>query len=37
VDLRNLLDQQTSVGDERQELVASRFHRLVRVGLSLRF
>jgi hypothetical protein len=37
VDLRNLLDQQTSVQDEHQELVASRFHRLVRVGLSLRF
>jgi hypothetical protein len=37
VDLRNLLDQQSSIGDERQELVASRFHRLVRVGLSLRF
>ena len=37
VDLRNLLDQQGAVSDERQELVASRFHRLVRVGLSLRF
>lgn len=37
VDLRNLLDQQASVTDERQELVASRFHRLIRVGLSLRF
>ena len=37
IDLRNLLDQQTSVSDERQELVASRFHRLIRVGLSLRF
>lgn len=37
VDLRNLLDQQASIGDERQELLASRFHRLVRVGLSLRF
>lgn len=37
VDLRNLLDQQTSITDERQELVASRFHRLIRVGLSLRF
>src|SRR6185503_17239288 len=37
VDLRNLLDQQSSIGDDRQELVASRFHRLVRVGLSLRF
>ncbi|HVF89582.1 MAG TPA: carboxypeptidase-like regulatory domain-containing protein [Blastocatellia bacterium] len=37
VDLRNLLDQQASVGDERQELAASRFHRLVRVGVSLRF
>lgn len=37
VDLRNLFDQQASVADERQELVASRFHRLVRVGLSLRF
>jgi len=37
IDLRNLLDQQTSVADERQELIASRFHRVVRVGLSLRF
>ena len=37
LDLRNLLDQQTSIQDERQELVASRFHRLVRVGLSVRF
>ena len=37
IDLRNLLDQQASVADDRQELVASRFHRLVRVGLSLRF
>jgi hypothetical protein len=37
VDLRNLLDQQLSISDERQELVASRFHRLIRVGISLRF
>jgi hypothetical protein len=37
VDLRNLLDQQASIADERQELIASRFHRLVRVGLALRF
>ena len=37
VDLRNLLDQQASIVDDRQELVASRFHRLVRIGLSLRF
>jgi len=37
VDLRNLLDQQTSVADDRQELIASRFHRLIRVGLALRF
>lgn len=37
IDLRNLLDQQASIVDDRQELVASRFHRLVRVGLSLRF
>jgi hypothetical protein len=37
VDLRNLLDQQTAISDDRQELVASRFHRLVRIGLSLRF
>lgn len=37
IDLRNLLDQQSSVSDDRQELVASRFHRLVRVGVSLRF
>jgi hypothetical protein len=37
IDLRNLLDQQTSVADDRQELIASRFHRLVRVGVSLRF
>lgn len=37
VDLRNLLDQQASIADDRQELVASRFHRLVRIGLALRF
>jgi hypothetical protein len=37
VDVRNLLDQQSSVSDERQDLVASRFHRLVRVGVSVRF
>ncbi|HSB07959.1 MAG TPA: carboxypeptidase-like regulatory domain-containing protein [Blastocatellia bacterium] len=37
VDLRNLFDQQTSITDDRQELVASRFHRLIRVGVSLRF
>ena len=37
VDVRNLLDQQCSVSDERQRLIASRFHRLVRVGVSLRF
>lgn len=37
VDLRNLLDQQSSVADDRQELVASRFNRLIRVGVSLRF
>ncbi|HXG63672.1 MAG TPA: carboxypeptidase-like regulatory domain-containing protein [Blastocatellia bacterium] len=37
VDVRNLLDQQASVADERQELIASRFHRLVRVGVALRF
>jgi hypothetical protein len=37
IDLRNLLDQQASIVDDRQELVASRFHRLVRIGLALRF
>ena len=37
VDLRNMLDQQASVADERQELIEGRFHRLVRIGLSLRF
>lgn len=37
VDLRNLFDQQASITDDRQELVASRFHRLIRVGVSLRF
>ncbi len=37
VDLRNLLDQQLSISDERQEVVASRFHRLIRIGISLRF
>ena len=37
LDLRNLLDQQASIADERQELIASRFHRLVRIGVSLRF
>jgi hypothetical protein len=37
VDLRNLLDQQSGVSDERQELIASRYHRLVRIGVSVRF
>jgi hypothetical protein len=37
IDLRNLFDQQASLADERQELIASRYHRLIRVGLSLRF
>jgi hypothetical protein len=37
VDVRNLLDQQASVADERQQLINSRFNRLVRVGLSMRF
>jgi hypothetical protein len=37
VDLRNLFDQQSGVADERQELIASRFHRLVRIGISVRF
>jgi hypothetical protein len=37
VDVRNLLDQQASVADERQQLVSSRFNRLVRVGVSMRF
>jgi hypothetical protein len=37
IDLRNLLDQQASIADDRQEMVASRFHRLVRIGLALRF
>ena len=37
IDVRNLFDQQLSVADDRQQLVASRFNRLVRVGLSMRF
>jgi hypothetical protein len=37
IDVRNLLDQQTSVADDRQQLVGSRFNRLVRVGVSMRF
>jgi hypothetical protein len=37
VDLRNLFDQQGSIADDRLELIASRYHRLIRVGLSLRF
>ncbi|MBI3651503.1 MAG: carboxypeptidase regulatory-like domain-containing protein [Acidobacteria bacterium] len=37
VDVRNLLDQQATVADERQQLISSRFNRLVRVGLSMRF
>jgi hypothetical protein len=37
IDLRNLLAQQSSVADETQELIATRFNRLVRVGLSFRF
>jgi hypothetical protein len=37
IDLRNLLDQQPAISDERQEILASRFHRLIRIGISLRF
>lgn len=37
IDVRNLFDQQLSVADDRQQLVASRFNRFVRVGLSMRF
>jgi hypothetical protein len=37
VDLRNLFDQQGSIADDRLELIASRYHRLIRVGLSPRF
>jgi hypothetical protein len=37
LDLRNLLDQQIAIADEFQELSSSRFHRLVRVGLAVRF
>ncbi len=37
VDLRNLLNQQSTVADEREELLASRYHRLIRVGVSVRF
>jgi hypothetical protein len=37
VDVRNLLDQQASVADDRQQLISSRFNRLVRVGVSMRF
>lgn len=37
LDLRNLLDQQASIADGGQEIVASRYHRLIRVGVSLRF
>ena len=37
LDLRNLLDQQIAISDEHQELSSSRFHRLVRVGLAVRF
>ena len=37
LDVRNLLDQQASVNDDQQELISIRFHRLVRVGVALRF
>jgi hypothetical protein len=37
VDLRNLFDQQGAIGDGGQELIASRYNRLVRVGVSVRF
>ncbi|MEW6126774.1 MAG: carboxypeptidase-like regulatory domain-containing protein [Acidobacteriota bacterium] len=36
-DLRNLLDQQASITDDNQQLIASRYGRLVRVGVSMRF
>lgn len=37
VDLRNLFDQQGLIADDKQELIASRYNRVVRVGLSVRF
>ncbi len=37
IDVRNLFDQQLSIADERQQLIASRFNRFVRVGVSMRF
>lgn len=37
LDVRNLFDQQDSASDEFEELIASRFHRLVRLGVSVRF
>jgi len=37
IDLRNVFDQQGTIADDRQELIASRYHRLIRVGLSFRF
>src|SRR5262249_24759306 len=37
IDVRNLFDQQLSVADDRQQLIANRFNRFVRVGVSMRF
>jgi hypothetical protein len=37
VDLRNLFNQQASVADPKQEILASQYHRLVRIGVSVRF
>jgi hypothetical protein len=37
LDLRNLLDQQASISNQKQQLIAGRYQRLIRVGVSLRF
>lgn len=37
VDLRNLLNQQSAVALAGQQIIASQYHRLVRVGVTVRF
>jgi hypothetical protein len=37
IDLRNLLNQQAVVAQGGQEIIASQYHRLIRIGVAVRF
>ncbi|HEY6333339.1 MAG TPA: carboxypeptidase-like regulatory domain-containing protein [Blastocatellia bacterium] len=37
IDLRNLLNQQAVVAQAGQEIIASQYHRLIRIGIAVRF